>query len=486
MEIKRIIRLAACLVTLLGTVTFPGRLPGQELIQSEYLGEFSVEELRARYGPLAQYGVELYKLEYTTPDPFGLRDTASGLVVIPKLEGRLLPTLCYQHGTVGSKDDVPSNLRGGYQLAEVFASLGYFSVAPDFVGLGSSRGFHPYVHAATEASAAIDMLKAARVFANDAEILLNGQLFLTGYSQGGHASMALHRRLETLDDPDLQVTAAAHMAGPYSISGVMRDQMLSDEAYMFPAYVPYTILSYDYVYGLFDELEDYLLPKYANVVNFFVSGIMDLFTVNGLLISELTKDFGAPIPRRMLQDSVIARVEEDPEHPFNRALADNDVFNWGPQAPTRLFHCAGDDQVPFQNSVVAEAAMRQEGAPDLALVQLDEQGPLDHVACVEPAVLQAAIFFNQYQELPTSAGQPLARLGLEVGPNPASDLLRVRGLPMEARVSLVDLSGRRLWDRRVERAGIDIPVAGLAPGLYLLHVHSEVGQYVGKVVVGRR
>lgn len=40
------------------------------------------------------------------------------------------------------------------------------------------------------------MLKAAVTFAANAGITLNEKLFITGYSQGGHASMALHRDLE--------------------------------------------------------------------------------------------------------------------------------------------------------------------------------------------------------------------------------------------------------------------------------------------------
>ena len=113
----------------------------------------------------------------------------------------------------------PSERRGGWELAGVGAALGYVAVAPDYLGLGESRGFHPYVHAATEASAAIDLLYAAQEFAEKQKFPLNGQLFLTGYSQGGHASMALHRELERNYSKIFPVSAAAHLSGPYSISG---------------------------------------------------------------------------------------------------------------------------------------------------------------------------------------------------------------------------------------------------------------------------
>jgi hypothetical protein len=64
------------------------------------------------------------------------------------------------------------------------------------------------------------MLRAARSFCASNNIGLNGQLFLAGYSQGGHTEMALHRELERYHTNEFAVTASAAMAGPYDMSGV--------------------------------------------------------------------------------------------------------------------------------------------------------------------------------------------------------------------------------------------------------------------------
>ena len=58
------------------------------------------------------------------------------------------------------------------------------------MGLGSSPGFHPYLHARSEATASVDMLRAGRNYCASNNIGLNGQVFLAGYSQGGHTEMA--------------------------------------------------------------------------------------------------------------------------------------------------------------------------------------------------------------------------------------------------------------------------------------------------------
>ncbi|NNK89912.1 MAG: hypothetical protein HKO89_04830, partial [Saprospiraceae bacterium] len=134
----------------------------QNLESVTYLESFQKDEISSMIGLSVNYGVDLYKVRYYTPDINGDEHVASGLICIPQSQSRSFPLACYQHGTVGSRDDVPSNLQGGYLLAVIFASYGYVITTPDYLGLGDSPGIHPYVHAATEASAAIDLLYAAR------------------------------------------------------------------------------------------------------------------------------------------------------------------------------------------------------------------------------------------------------------------------------------------------------------------------------------
>ena len=87
------------------------------------------------------------------------------------------------------------------------------------------------MHAATEAQAGLDMLLASRSFASDMGIDIGDHIFVAGYSQGGHGAMALHKAIQDRPTDDLWVTASAPMSGPYSISGVMKDLILGEEAY---------------------------------------------------------------------------------------------------------------------------------------------------------------------------------------------------------------------------------------------------------------
>lgn len=456
-------------------------IEAQQLISSEPKGSFTKEELNAEFGPFFENGVQLYKILYTTPDLQGITDTASGLLMIPDRPNAVMPLLCAQHGTVTSKTDVPSNLQGGYELGAVFAGLGYVTVMPDFLGLGESRGFHPYVHAASEASASLDMLLAVREYAAQNNIALNDQLFITGYSQGGHASMALHREIELNKSDLFKVTATSHMSGPYSISGVMRDLIVGDATYFFPAYIPFTIISYDEVYNIFENLDDVFKPSYANLIEEFYDGTFTLSKVNELLIDLLQTSEGASIPKLMFQDSVLNAVLTDPNHPFNVALRDNDVYEWAPQAPTRLIYCTADDQVPFRNSIVADSVMNALGAPDV--MAIDANSAADHGGCVFPAVFQTFLFFNQYKSITTDVNEFAILQDVKIYPNPAKNLVNITNIPIHSTVRLIDSQGKVIATRTAQNHDITFNFGEQPEGLYLIQIQSSKGSYLQKLII---
>ena len=455
----------------------------QELVSIEFEGQRSQSSLAQEYGFLIQNGVEFWKVTYTTPDVFNQLDTASGLLVLPVREDETIyPLLVYQHGTVDGPQDVPSNLAGGYQIAEIFGGLGYVSLAPDYLGAGEARGFHPYVHRESEASAAVDMIRAVRGHAPEIDLLLNDQLFITGYSQGGHASMALHQALELELSDEFTVTAATHLSGPYSISGVMRDVILSDEPYNFVAYLPNTYLSYNYVYGLYDDIEQVFKPAYVEPIQNFFDGIIGLGNLNNTLIAALTQEFGAPITRNILQDSIIA-ILEDPEsdHPMIEALRDNDTYEWAPQQPTRIFYCMADDQVNFRNSVVADSVMQELGA--VALSTSDLNPAFDHGQCVEPAVIQSAIFFSSFADWTVDTDEALNSIPLRVFPVPAQDWLQLEGLEDEAFVQIINQQGQVVLQNTMLQGNTRLDLPQLPSGVYLLRVQTSEGQAVRKIVL---
>ncbi|NRB62950.1 MAG: T9SS type A sorting domain-containing protein [Saprospiraceae bacterium] len=453
----------------------------QELVSSTFLQSIAVSELPAEFAFFARYGIDLYKVLYTTPDIEGRTDTASGLLILPQLEDDLaIPFIVVQHGTVDGPNDVPSNLRGGWELAGVFGAMGYAAISPDMLGLGESRGFHPYVHAATEASAAIDMMYAMQELDNmDDGFALNDQVFVTGYSQGGHAAQALHRELQANHADVFPVTAAAHLSGPYSISEAMFDLIIGDQPYGTVAYAPYTMMAYNEVYGLYDDLEEYVKQPYADMCKRFYRGEVGLFELNGQLIDTLIAREGASITRLFLQDSLIENATHNENHPLRVALRDNDTYDWTPQSPTRIFYCEGDDQVPFRNSIIADSVMRANGAPNFSSTNLSETA--NHGECVLPALTNTIFFMNALARPVTSTRQPYAA-PVQYWPNPAQEQMFIQGLPEGGQLSILDLNGQlqKTWVTQSDVMRLNL--AGLSSGMYILSMESAAGYWTQKVI----
>lgn len=333
-----------------------------------------------------QYGVDMVRLRYETVNPIGGKAIASGLLVLPQSLTTNLPLVCYQHGTLTRTNDAPSvtqSLDSEAMVAIVMASCGYVTVIADYLGLGESPPLHPYHHAWTEATACVDMLRATRAYCTNHGRALNGKLFLAGYSQGGHATMALHRELETYHADEFSVTASAPMAGAYDLSGITLDDFLSDRPKPTPYYYAYLLAAYIQVYQLAPSLAEILAPPYDTTLPPLLRGNATGDEINAVMPAD---------PRQMLKPEYLTALQQRPDHPFRITLRANDVYAWKPRAPMRLYHCGGDQDVPIANSHFATNVMVSLGATNVALVI--PSATYDHRACAMPSLLAAKTWFD--------------------------------------------------------------------------------------------
>jgi hypothetical protein len=366
-----------------------------KLISSNHLPSYAASTLNFIFGLYgitnitAQYGVDRYQIIYETIDPLGGRTTASGGLFLPQQTGTNWPLLSYSHGTITQTNQVPSVALTEDTLAGLaFASVGYASVAADLLGLGSSPGLHPYLHARSEATASVDMLRAARNFCASNGIGLNGQVFVTGYSQGGHTAMALHRELERYHTNEFTVTASAPMAGPYDMSGVEMNDILSARCPPNPYYAAYVVMSYQSVYGLAPNWTNLLGAPYAITLPRLFNG-----NTSGTTISSNMPTCNIST---ILLPEVISSLTNDPGCPLYQALRDNDLYRWKPVAPMRLYHCSGDQDVLPANSQVAYDSFQAQGATQVQLI--DPQPGADHSGCAIPSLEAAKAWFDTFKQ----------------------------------------------------------------------------------------
>lgn len=465
------------------------QLASQTVVNATLQEDFSRTLLNFILPVPATYGIRTYRITYETLNPFGQPVVASGMLAIPYGESATtdyaFPLAVYMHGTAGNPQAVPSRVGVGERvLVNVLATNGYITLAPDYLGLGDdATGLHPYVHAATEASAGRDMLLAVRTWLAEQNIGFTNQLFLTGYSQGGHASMALHRDLQLNPGTDeLVVTAAAHLSGPYSISEVMAATLFDDQGTTLPAYIAYTYLSYNYIYGLYDDITAIFKPPYLAAMQAFQSGAQNLDQTNATLFALLDQEGGRL--RDMMQDSILTILREQPEHPINQALQDNDVYDWAPQAPTLLVYCTLDEQVPFQNAILADSVMRANGS---TTVQLFNGGERDHGGCVQPAVTIALLTFGSFAEVVTSSKEwasPYQSLITFPNPLAAGEPLRFQeGLAADMPFQLFHSSGQLISSGLALQGSQKIQLPTLAPGFYTLRGRLAGQLYHSKFIV---
>lgn len=229
-------------------LAFINGLYAQEFISSTFLGSISQADLQAEYGSQMQFGVEMHKIVYSTTGLNDPVDTASGLIVLPRLEGQnntyAFPLLSYQSPPGINKEDAPSNLLADWEKATFWAGQGYATLCPDYLGYGESKSAHPYLHAESAAASLAGFLQASTFFCAQEETELNGQLFLTGYREGGYYSMALQRKIEQELSEEFEVTASAPVSAPFDLSGLLLERLSQDTNYLYPAVLPQLLLAY--------------------------------------------------------------------------------------------------------------------------------------------------------------------------------------------------------------------------------------------------
>jgi hypothetical protein len=420
------------------------------------------------------YEVDVHRIVYETLSPNGnTGTTASGLVFIPTNVPCPLPLISYMHGTKVVKEETFYYLRDEWFLGAVMASSGYVMSMPDYLGLGMSPGFHPYQHNRSQATATIDLLRVAKTICADTDVDLNGQLFLTGYSQGGHACLGTHQIIQEEYANEFTVTASAPGSGPYNLSGNQFDMVAAMEPYAVPGYLPYLILSYQSVYGdWYTNYSDIFTPPYDQTLPPLFDGTHSFGEIN-----EAMND----TPRLVIVPEYADAFFGDPNHPAMVALRENDVYDWVPEAPVLLNYCSSDQEVTYLNALFTEQWMNDLGATNVT--SIERSSTLSHYECAQPTLLFSKGWFDSLVEwCPAGVNDREVMTDVNVQPNLVQDgfIRLTNSYPVE--LTLTDLSGRQLLQRSVRDSNAAIPLPEGASGMYFVTVRSGNAQRVQRIV----
>ncbi|WP_043738718.1 lipase family protein [Nocardia asiatica] len=330
-------------------------------------------------------GVDAYRIDYRTITPQGEPTTASGLVVLPRTESGRLRVVSYEHGTMTLKSDAPSvdtrNLPDRLRTV-MFAAAGYAAVAPDYLGLGTGPGPHPYVHAPSEVSASADLLRAARSFASQQRREVDPNVLVTGFSQGGHAAMALGKALQAGAIPGFGVAALAPISGPYDLRHVQAPAALDGQVVPGAAvlFLSYWITSMNRIHHLYDDPTEAFQQPYADKVEELFDGFHNELTI----VTSL-----ATTPAQLLTARFLA-LAAAPTGAAAKAIADSDgTCDWTPRVPVQLYAARGDRAVPYANT---ERCLRALGSGNATL---RDMGAVDHAGTARVALPEILGWFQQ-------------------------------------------------------------------------------------------
>jgi pimeloyl-ACP methyl ester carboxylesterase len=325
------------------------------------------------------YSVETISLKYYTVDGSGKQTIVSGAILVPQGTDNL-PIVSIQHGTETKRELVasvsPTNSTEGI-VGLIMASMGYLVVVPDYLGFGTSNVMHPYTHAASLIPSIIDIMRAGKSFSSQNQIALDGRIFLTGYSEGGYATLVTQRAIEAEYSQEFNLTAVAPMAGPYDLYGMMQTLFQTGQ-YNHTAYIAYILTAYNNIYR-WNRASDFFNAPYSSIVQSLFDGSKTYAEV----VNQLPSTFYV-----LMDSTFVNNVRNGNETAFNASMQENTLLDWIPQAPINFFHGDADDISPYQNSVTAVQKLIANGGTNIQLTTIpggnhETSGPIAVIGAIQ-------------------------------------------------------------------------------------------------------
>lgn len=428
----------------------------QVLVSGGFLRNYTLPQMSGVY-PENEVGMHIVR--YETNDINGNLDTASGALMVPlnrPCSG--YPLINYNHGTVFEKMEVPSRF---YEVDAglLWASHGYVATMPDYLGMGDARGIHPYQHAESEATATVDFIRACREYLIQINVPLNDEVFLTGYSQGGHAAMATHKYIQDNNlYTEFDVKASIPMSGAYDMSGVTADTIFAG-AYSNPGYIVYLINSMQMAYGnLYDSVQQYFKAPYSDNVQDWIDGTYSLTNINNNFPDSL---------HLFLEDSVYNDFKTNPNNPLKLDIAQSDLYDWLPTRPIEMYYCTADEQVPYANTLKARDSMIAKGATGVTVFNGGNQ---NHGGCVMPSFINGYAYLSNIATVCAAVGinETDFNSTISIYPNPVSNGIVSYESDLKIKnITVYNQLGQKVWDKNINnKTNLTFDVSVVKSGVF--------------------
>lgn len=251
--------------------------PGVEgtLVEVVHEGRLSAADVQRQsapafgaYGPVViENPVESYRIRFVTTGIDGSPTVVAAQAFLPvrAAEGGT-PTFVFGSGTTGIGDqcapsreldlDRPLGQYREYLMA--YAGRGFATIIPDYLGFEDPDRVQAYFHARSEGHVMLDAVRATRqlVVGREGVPPLSGEVFVGGYSQGGHAAFAAADMAPSYA-PDVTLSGVVGYGATTNVGRLLADG---------PYYAPYIAVAYHSVYGADFDPADILAPQWQPTV----------------------------------------------------------------------------------------------------------------------------------------------------------------------------------------------------------------------------
>ena len=311
----------------------------------------------------ARFSVDLHRIVTATTIPeTGERLKISGLLAVPVGAKGNIPLLSWQHGTIFSFGQVPSNLMrladSSYELTDAadsletlfniqrFAGQGYAVIAADYIGHGPFRNgqSEPYLVKGATVSTCLGILEAGQSAMR--QLGLNpSKLFLHGWSQGSLNTLWLHQALSAKSRP----IAGTAVSSPFTDlneawrfwggaltfpppEGVTSYPELADWVSLC---MIISLGSYERYYGLKGLMKTAIRPEYHDLaMTFWTSYQLDPSQIKSI-----------PSSKNLLVPGLFERFTAPQNSAFLRRCATNRATYWAYDSPVRFNYGLADEAI---------------------------------------------------------------------------------------------------------------------------------------------
>lgn len=324
-----------------------------------------------------EHGIDLFRLAYRTTTHDGRAVTASGLISLPRHAPRVRGVVSWQHGTASLRTAAPSSkdIFNGLLPAAVFAGHSYVLLAPDYLGYGVSEELHDYYLRANMAAVVRDFLSAARqVLAH------NGfrdplPLFLAGFSEGGHATLATQQILEWHPIEGFVLTGSAPIAAAIDLADLGLTRALQGGSKFCSLYIAWLAKTYAKAYA--EPLSSVLDQRWEPLAQQLFDGAHDRDSTVAALPAQ---------PRELLNPVFLEAREKGGPHWFLNRLRENSILDWAaPATPVRCYFGNSDNDVGPEQAHLLQRLVQVAGG-DITTVCVGDVGHEETIELAAPMV----------------------------------------------------------------------------------------------------